>query len=137
LINPKPSLPKRRLLNDGAMKLHFLFLSSLVLSSPVIVKRGNLTDYEVVQYIDSGVFGTVFKAVRKSDGLLVAVKRIDHQMMAHQLIREVKLLRQLSETFDCLMWSIVIFPLDVRNEELFAVYKYKYTIDGWFRHTFS
>lgn len=119
------------------MKLHFLFLSSLVLSSPVIVKRGNLTDYEVVQYIDSGVFGTVFKAVRKSDGLLVAVKRIDHQMMAHQLIREVKLLRQLSETFDCLMWSIVIFPLDVRNEELFAVYKYKYTIDGWFRHTFS
>ncbi|PNW81325.1 hypothetical protein CHLRE_07g351150v5 [Chlamydomonas reinhardtii] len=37
---------------------------------------GRLTDYEL-QYIDKGSFGAVFKAVRKSDGRVYALKQVD------------------------------------------------------------
>jgi serine/threonine protein kinase len=45
-------------------------------AAPAVQGVGRLADYEL-QYLDKGSFGSVFKAVRKSDGRVFALKQVD------------------------------------------------------------
>ena len=61
---------------------------------------GKLTDYEVVEEIGTGTFGTCCKIRRVSDGQLLVWKQISYSKMneaeKESLVREVNLLRELS-----------------------------------------
>lgn len=58
-----------------------------------------MQDYEFIERIGNGSFGKVWKAKRKSDGKIVAVKQIDYANMQpfqkQMLVNEVNILRKL------------------------------------------
>jgi serine/threonine protein kinase len=107
------------------MKILFvLLLSPSALSSPELVKRGTVDEYNIGQEIgaqDSGRCGTVTKAERISDGLFVALKSlksvdIDEEWMRTSLVKEVEILEPLSHPSIIRLLDVVYTDTSPRNE---------------------
>jgi len=94
------------------------------------VETKGLKDYEIIEGIGKGSFGEVFKAIRKSDGKVIALKTIDasrhHDLTT--IMTEVNTLKKLSDP-DCNPFVVCYYGSyhDELNEEYLIEMEY---IDG-------
>lgn len=79
-----------------------LFSITLFLLSPTFRPAG--TQYQVLDVVGEGAYGIVCSAVHRPSGRKVAIKKIspfDHSMFCLRTLRELKLLKFLSEAGVC------------------------------------
>jgi mitogen-activated protein kinase 1/3 len=91
-----PLLPSLRLVKSGST-----LVSRIHSWPPMLAEQGVGTQYQVLDVVGEGAYGIVCSAVHRPSGRKVAIKKIapfDHSMFCLRTLRELKLLKFLSES---------------------------------------